>query len=71
LDPDSEKLVQDVFGRAVANRNTVVNFRKAINHNANRQDLVINEGKIADCGNDKSLIPNGGLYKKLSSMLVV
>lgn len=68
LDSQSEKLVQEAINKLMQNRTTlVIAHRLSTIQNAN-EILVIDEGKIVQRGTHKSLMNEGGLYKKLTEM---
>lgn len=68
LDSQSEKLVQEAINKLMQNRTTlVIAHRLSTIQNAN-EILVIDEGKIVQRGTHKSLMDEGGLYKKLTEM---
>jgi ABC-type multidrug transport system fused ATPase/permease subunit len=68
LDTESEVLVQEAIDHLMANRTTlVIAHRLSTIKNANRI-LVIDEGRIVECGSHAELIGSGGLYARLYSM---
>jgi subfamily B ATP-binding cassette protein MsbA len=69
LDSESEILVQEAIERLMKNRTTfVIAHRLSTIRNANKI-LVLDKGKIVQCGTHEELIADEtGLYKKLYEM---
>ncbi|HKK21407.1 MAG TPA: ABC transporter ATP-binding protein [candidate division Zixibacteria bacterium] len=68
LDTESEVLVQEAIDRLMKNRTSlVIAHRLSTIKNADRI-LVIDRGRIVECGSHESLLSNDGLYARLYSM---
>lgn len=68
LDSESEKLVQEAIYNLMKNRTTLVIAHRLSTIQKADEILVLKEGKISQRGNHKSLMKEGGLYKKLTDM---
>ena len=65
LDTESERLVQDALEKIAASRTTlVIAHRLSTIRNADRI-LVMEEGKIVECGTHEELLDKNGLYRQL------
>ena len=68
LDTESEKLVQEALDRLMSNRTTIaIAHRLSTIKNAD-MIVVMDDGKIVECGTHEQLIEKDGYYKKLYSM---
>ncbi len=68
LDTESEVLVQEAIDRLMKNRTSlVIAHRLSTIKNADRI-LVIDRGRIVECGSHESLLDRNGLYARLYSM---
>lgn len=68
LDTESEKLVQQALDRLMSNRTTIaIAHRLSTIKNAD-MIVVMDDGKIVECGTHEQLIEKDGYYKKLYSM---
>ena len=68
LDTEAEHLVQEAIDRLMANRTTlVIAHRLSTIKNADRI-LVIDRGRLVECGTHEELIDGEGLYRKLYMM---
>ncbi|MEQ9232183.1 MAG: ABC transporter ATP-binding protein, partial [Cyclobacteriaceae bacterium] len=68
LDSESEKLVQEAIYNLMKNRTTLVIAHRLSTIQHADEILVIKEGEIIQRGSHDSLMNEGGLYKKLTSM---
>jgi len=68
LDSESELLVQEAIDRLMKNRTTFVIAHRLSTVQHADKIVVLDEGKIVQMGDHKSLIKEGGLYKKLYEM---
>ncbi|XP_062890531.1 ABC transporter B family member 1-like isoform X2 [Mobula hypostoma] len=65
LDAESEHLVQEAIDRVMQERTVlVIAHRLSTVRNASKV-IVIDKGRIVECGTHKSLLEKGGIYKKL------
>ena len=65
LDTETEKLIQDALKKLVRNRTTLaIAHRLSTLRNADRL-LVLDHGKVAECGTHSELLENRGIYYKL------
>lgn len=65
LDTETEKLIQDALTKLTENRTTfAIAHRLSTLRNANRL-LVLDDGKVAECGTHEELLKNKGIYYKL------
>ena len=68
LDSASERLVQDALEKLMHGRtNLVIAHRLSTVHHADRI-VVMNAGRIAECGTHSELIALGGVYSRLHSL---
>lgn len=68
LDTESEKLVQEALDRLMSSRTTIaIAHRLSTIKNAD-MIVVMDDGKIVECGTHEQLIEKDGYYKKLYSM---
>jgi len=68
LDTESEHLVQQALDRLMLNRTTfVIAHRLSTVKNASRI-LVLDKGRIVECGSHQDLLDHGGLYARLYDM---
>ncbi len=68
LDTESEKTVQEALDRLMSSRTTVaIAHRLSTIRNAD-EIIVLDEGKIVECGRHEELLALGGLYRKLNDM---
>ncbi len=68
LDSESEKLVQEAIYNLMQNRTTLVIAHRLSTIQHADEILVIKDGEISQRGTHDSLMAEGGLYKKLTSM---
>ncbi len=68
LDSESELLVQEAIDRLMKNRTTFVIAHRLSTIQHADKIVVLNEGRIVQIGNHKSLIKEEGVYKKLYEM---
>jgi len=68
LDSESERLVQDAIENLMKGRTSLVIAHRLSTIKHADKILVIEKGRILEKGTHKSLLKNGGLYSKLSSM---
>ena len=69
LDAETESLVQDALGVALAGRTAIViAHRLSTIHDAD-QILVVDDGRITQQGTHAELIARGGLYAELTKLL--
>ncbi|XP_072103930.1 ABC transporter B family member 1-like isoform X1 [Mobula birostris] len=65
LDAESEHLVQEAIDRVMQERTVlVIAHRLSTVRNASKV-IVIDKGRIVECGTHKNLLEKGGIYKKL------
>ncbi|GCB80114.1 hypothetical protein scyTo_0016106 [Scyliorhinus torazame] len=65
LDAESEHQVQEAIDRVMQERTVlVIAHRLSTVKNASKV-IVIDKGKIVECGTHKNLLEKGGIYKKL------
>ncbi|XP_069792260.1 uncharacterized protein [Narcine bancroftii] len=65
LDAESEHLVQEAMNRVIQERTVlVIAHRLSTVRNASKV-IVIDKGRIVECGSHKNLLEKGGIYKKL------
>ena len=70
LDTESERLVQDALDKLMVGRTTfVIAHRLSTIQRADRI-LVLEKGRMAECGSHADLLDAGGLYCKLYSLQV-
>ena len=68
LDTESERLVQEAIDKLMKNRTSIViAHRLSTIKNADRI-LVLDRGRIVECGTHDSLIAENGLYQRLYTM---
>jgi ATP-binding cassette, subfamily B, bacterial len=68
LDAESERLVQDALERLMKGRTTIVIAHRLATVRAADRIIVMNDGKIVEEGNHKSLTKQDGLYARLARM---
>ncbi len=68
LDTENEKLVQDALFKLMQNRTSVVIAHRLSTIQFADEIVVMQAGKIAECGNHDALIAKNGLYAKLVEM---
>lgn len=68
LDAESEKLVQDALDRLMRDRTTIVIAHRLATIRSADRIIVMDEGRIVEQGNHKSLITKDGLYARLSEL---
>lgn len=68
LDPESERLVQDALDRLTPNRTTLVIAHKLATIERADQILVLDRGRIVECGTHGQLLGRQGLYAHLHRM---
>lgn len=68
LDTESEKLVQDALNNLLKGRTSVViAHRLSTIHNADLI-VVVDHGRVAECGTHNELMERNGIYAKLIEM---
>jgi subfamily B ATP-binding cassette protein MsbA len=68
LDAESERLVQDALDKLMVGRTTFVIAHRLSTIQRADTILVMEKGKVIECGNHAELVCNGGLYCKLYSL---
>ena len=68
LDAESEKLVQDALDRLMRNRTTIIIAHRLATILKADRIIVIDQGKIIEEGNHKSLIAQKGIYAGLAKL---
>jgi subfamily B ATP-binding cassette protein MsbA len=68
LDSESEMLVQDAIDKLMKNRTSVVIAHRLSTIQNADEIIVMDQGKILERGTHTSLIRQGGIYQKLTSM---
>jgi ATP-binding cassette, subfamily B, bacterial MsbA len=68
LDTASERQVQEALQRLVAGRTTlIIAHRMSTIEHADRV-LVLDQGRLAECGSHEQLLAGGGLYARLHAL---
>ena len=65
LDTESEYYVQEALERVMKNRTSIVIAHRLSTIQHADEIIVMDKGKIIECGTHQNLIKAGGLYKKL------
>lgn len=65
IDPDNERSIQQAISELIAEKTLIVIAHKLTTIKDADQILVIEDGKIADCGTHDQLVEKEGLYQKL------
>jgi subfamily B ATP-binding cassette protein MsbA len=68
LDSESEKLVQDALLAVMKDRTSIVIAHRLSTIKFADQIIVLEKGKIAECGTHDDLIKTGGIYKRLHDL---
>jgi ATP-binding cassette, subfamily B, bacterial MsbA len=68
LDSESERLVQDALTQLIPDRTTFVIAHRLSTVEHADQVLVLDNGRIAECGRHQELLQRGGLYAHLHRM---
>lgn len=68
LDTESERLVQDALLRLMRNRTTIVIAHRLSTIQFADEIVVMDQGRIVECGSHKELLALGGVYNKLHSL---
>ena len=70
LDSENEALVQEALADALAGRTAIVIAHRLSTITQADQILVVDEGRLVDCGTHDELVANGGLYADLYHRLL-
>jgi ABC-type multidrug transport system fused ATPase/permease subunit len=70
LDAESESMIQKAMQNILGRQTTLIVTHKLSTISAADQILVMEEGRIAECGTHKELLENRGIYEKLFSIQV-
>lgn len=68
LDNESERLVQDALAHLIPDRTTLIIAHRLSTVEHADQVLVLDEGRLVECGTHHELLANGGLYSHLHKM---
>lgn len=68
LDAESERLVQDALDKLMVGRTTFVIAHRLSTIQRADKILVLEKGRLIECGNHADLLDSGGLYCKLYSL---
>ena len=68
LDAESERLVQDALDKLMVGRTTLVIAHRLSTIQRADSILVLDKGRMIECGNHVELLNAGGLYCKLYSL---
>lgn len=68
LDNESERLVQDALAHLIPDRTTLIIAHRLSTVEHADQVLVLDEGRLVECGTHQELLTKGGLYSHLHKM---
>lgn len=68
LDNESERLVQEALAHLIPDRTTLIIAHRLSTVEHADQVLVLDEGRLAECGTHRELLERGGLYSHLHKM---
>ena len=68
LDNESERLVQDALAHLIPDRTTLIIAHRLSTVEHADQVLVLDEGRLVECGTHQELLAKGGLYSHLHKM---
>jgi subfamily B ATP-binding cassette protein MsbA len=68
LDNESERLVQEALAHLIPDRTTLIIAHRLSTVEHADQVLVLDEGRLAECGTHRELLAHGGLYSHLHKM---
>jgi ABC-type multidrug transport system fused ATPase/permease subunit len=71
LDTEAERLVQEAIGRLLQNRTVLVVAHRLSTVARADQIVVLDGGRLAECGRHEELIAAGGVYQRLHSLEMV
>ena len=71
LDTEVERLVQEAIGRLLQNRTVLVVAHRLSTVARADQIVVLDSGRLAECGRHEELIAAGGVYQRLHSLEMV
>jgi subfamily B ATP-binding cassette protein MsbA len=68
LDNESERLVQEALAHLIPDRTTLIIAHRLSTVEHADQVLVLDDGRLAECGTHRELLERGGLYSHLHNM---